>query len=252
MRGVYGYVQYRWPGGSASAPSSRSRYFDTDQEASAWVRTVTDETERGGAIVVASGVRSANPEPAAKRRAGAGRKRNPERLYHVVVRDDRTGVDSYMTVRPESHHHATVILSKQTPIARSRPHLRYLLVEASTKTNRYAKAGEGPSGAAKRSVRKPNPCYASDDAAIRAFLDKREATSKQLSSTGSKLSLHWPSATIAEWVGGQIRLGTAYGNVSQSYIKKVARLAPVYLLTRDSWWVLPAKTVKLLKSEGRG
>lgn len=92
----------------------------------------------------------------------------------------------------------------------------------------------------------------SDDKAIAAFLAKRPAKSRQLSSTGTELSLHWPRAVVAEWVGEKIKLGIAYGNVSQSYIKKVARAAPAYLLTADSYWALPAKTVKLLKREGRG
>lgn len=182
----------------------------------------------------------------AKRPRNPSKRRNPERLYHVVIRNDRTGIDGYLTVRPETHPHAVTIMSKQTPIRKGYPHLRYLLVEASAKTNAYAKAGEGPAPS-----RKSNPRHVSDDKAIRAFLAKEAATSKQLSSTGSKLSLHWPSATIAEWAGGQIQLGHPYGNVSQSYIKKVAKLAPAYLLTRDSWWALPAKTVKLLKAEGR-
>lgn len=96
-----------------------------------------------------------------------------------------------------------------------------------------------------------NPRPVSDEKAIRAFLSKTSATSKQLSSDGATLSLHWPRAVIAAWVGGQIHLGTPYGNVSQSYIRKVARLAPAYLIARDSWWALPAKTVAMLKREGR-
>lgn len=67
------------------------------------------------------------------------------RQYHVVVRNDRTGRDIYMTRSPETHDTACTILKKLMPISRSRPNLRHMLVEANKLTNGYALVGEGPS-----------------------------------------------------------------------------------------------------------
>lgn len=80
---------------------------------------------------------------------------NPERRYHVVLRDDQRGRDTYMTARPEAHRAATTILSKQSP---ARKHFRYLLVESTPTTDRYAVAGEGP--APKRAGRGHGPAGA--------------------------------------------------------------------------------------------
>ncbi len=104
---------------------------------------------------------------------------------------------------------------------------------------------------AKASIYHRNPAI-SDDKAIRAFLAKQVATSKYLVSNGDRITMKGlGSDSLAKWVDGKIKLGIAYGNVSQSYIKKIAKMAPAYLLTADSWWALPARMVKLLKKEGR-
>ncbi len=52
------------------------------------------------------------------------------RLYHVVVRNDRTGEDTRLTAYACLHHEAVTIKSKQRPDRERPAHLRCLLVEA--------------------------------------------------------------------------------------------------------------------------
>ncbi len=52
-----------------------------------------------------------------------------ERLYHVVVHNDRTGVDIYMTATPATHAEACTIKSKLIPDSRRPAHLRTILKE---------------------------------------------------------------------------------------------------------------------------
>ena len=47
------------------------------------------------------------------------------RMYHVIVRNDRTNMDTYMTVKPVTHAEGCVILSK---LMRRPKHLRAMLV----------------------------------------------------------------------------------------------------------------------------
>lgn len=54
---------------------------------------------------------------------------NPEQLYHIVVRNDKTGEDTRMTSSPLTHRDACVMKSKLIPDSRRPKHCRTLLVE---------------------------------------------------------------------------------------------------------------------------
>ena len=49
-------------------------------------------------------------------------------LYHIVVRNDRTKVDTRMTATPCTHAEACTIMRKMIPDTERPPHLRTLLV----------------------------------------------------------------------------------------------------------------------------
>jgi hypothetical protein len=51
------------------------------------------------------------------------------RLYHVVLRNQRTGMDTYLSAHPMVHSEATTFLSKVVPLKKGQDHLLHLLVE---------------------------------------------------------------------------------------------------------------------------
>lgn len=61
------------------------------------------------------------------------------RLFHIVVRNDKTGADTYMTATPVTHDEAVTIKRKMIPDTRRPSHLRTMLVPAGTNSN-----GNGP------------------------------------------------------------------------------------------------------------
>lgn len=64
------------------------------------------------------------PAPAAPKVRGAD-----ERLYHVVVRNDRTKEDHYLTATPVTHDEAHRIMSKALPSSRRPAHTRIMVKE---------------------------------------------------------------------------------------------------------------------------
>jgi hypothetical protein len=72
------------------------------------------------------------------------KKAGEENLYHIVARNDKTGVDHYLTATPMTHHECMTMKNKLRLDSESRPHVRTLLVESTRKTDSYAKAGIGP------------------------------------------------------------------------------------------------------------
>lgn len=75
-----------------------------------------------------------------------------ENLYHIVARNDKTGVDDYLTATPMTHRECMTMKSKLRPDSERHSHIRTLLVESTRKTDSYAKAGIGPAPSRK------NPC----------------------------------------------------------------------------------------------
>lgn len=54
----------------------------------------------------------------------------PVTLYHLVVRNDKSGEDTYMTSNPVTHQEACTMKSKMIPDTRRPKHLRTMLIEA--------------------------------------------------------------------------------------------------------------------------
>lgn len=53
----------------------------------------------------------------------------PKRLYHVIIRNDRKGEDTYLSLRPMIHREATTFLSKTMPDSHKTPWIRTMLIE---------------------------------------------------------------------------------------------------------------------------
>lgn len=166
---------------------------------------------------------------------GSGIGTRPGRVEFIGSYDDYMGGYRYKVREPDGK-----------VLYRNEPSLRRIRAPRAIKKNPLT---SGLSGT--YAVMHANP-KVSDDKVISAFLHRQPAESKYLESTGSTIRMFgMGSDHLAAWMGDQIRLGTPHGTITQSYIKKIAKRAPAYLLTSDSWWSLPAKTVALLRKEGR-
>lgn len=80
-----------------------------------------------------------------------------------------------------------------------------------------------------------------DDKVIHAFLDARPASSRKLTSTGSRLDGNWMGGTgIAEWSSrGRIHLFDQGSKAAQTVQRKIARIAPRNWFEPTSEWILP-------------